>query len=163
MDLTPGATPTPRRYDVVGVGSAAVACVAVACAHTRGVAAANPRAPAAVVWEKFAAVNQHDVEKIVAHYATDAVLTAPNFCAPRPGRGNVGRTYRAIFAAVPDAAVTVLETVSQGDRVAVRFVLRGTAAGRTFELPIMNFFTVRDGLIVRDEGSFDNRGRPCTP
>jgi hypothetical protein len=35
--------------------------------------------------------------------------------------------------------------------------------GRSFELQLMDLFTVRDGLIVRDDGMFDNRGRPCTP
>lgn len=148
---------------VTGAAVAAVALLAGGCAHRRDVPRVGRQAPTAVVLDKFAAVNRHDVDAVVAHYAPDAVLTAADFCGPRRGQADVARTYRTIFAAVPDASVEVRETVAQGDRVAVRFVLRGTVAGRAFELPIMNFFTVRDGLIVRDDGGFDNRGRPCTP
>ncbi len=119
--------------------------------------------PRTVVEAKFAAVNRHAVADIVALYAPEAEVTASDFCRPRKGRGDVERTYRAIFAAVPDAVADVQEYVVQGDRVAVRFVLRGSLNSRAFELPIMDFFTVRRGLIVRDDGLFDNRARACTP
>jgi hypothetical protein len=35
--------------------------------------------------------------------------------------------------------------------------------GFAFDVPIMNFFTVRNGLIESDEGRFDNGGRRCSP
>ncbi len=119
--------------------------------------------PRAVVEAKFAAVNRHDVAGVVALYAPDAEVTASDFCKPRRGRAEVERTYKAIFAAVPDATVEVQEYVVQGDRVAVRFLLSSHLPGRTFTLPLQDFFTVRNGLIVRDDGMFDNRGRPCMP
>ena len=120
----------------------------------------NPRT---VVEAKFAAVNRHAVADIVALYGEDAVVTASDFCAPRRGRADVERTYRGIFRLIPDVVVDLRELVTEGDRVAVKFVLRSAAIGPTFELPIMDFFTVRGGLIVRDDGVFDNRGRACTP
>ena len=123
----------------------------------------DPLSPRAVVEAKFAAVNRHSVPDVVAFYAPDAQVTASDFCKPRQGRADVARTYENIFAAVPDAAVTVDETVVQDDRVAVRFTLHGSVSGHAFAVPIQDFFTVRDGLIVRDDGMFDNRGRPCNP
>lgn len=119
--------------------------------------------PKTIVEAKFAAVNRHAMDEIVAAYAEDAVLTASDFCAPRHGRAEVERTYRRIFAAVPDIRAEILEMISQGDRVAVRLMLRSDSAGNTFGLPLMNFFTIRRGRIVRDDGLFDNRGRPCQP
>jgi ketosteroid isomerase-like protein len=116
-----------------------------------------------VVEAKFAAVNRHAIEQIEALYATDAVLTAPDFCSPRRGREDVRRTYRALFDAYPDISADVEEYLEQGDRVAVRLTVRSRLPGRSFEVPILNFFTVKSGLIVSDEGMFDTRGRKCSP
>lgn len=116
-----------------------------------------------VIEAKFAAVNRHALEDIVALYAPDADVTAPDFCAPRHGRDDVRRTYQALFSAIPDLSVDVQEYLQQGDRVAVRFLVKSTVPERSFQVPIMNFFSVRDGMIVSDEGMFDTRGRNCTP
>ncbi|MBA3676941.1 MAG: nuclear transport factor 2 family protein [Sphingosinicella sp.] len=121
------------------------------------------RSPHSVVEAKFDAVNRHSIEDVAAFYSTDAIISASDFCAPRHGRSDVKRTYKRIFEAIPDVIADVQEYVVQGDRVAVRFVVRSRLPGRSFDLTIMNFFTVRDGLIVSDEGVFDNGGRPCTP
>jgi ketosteroid isomerase-like protein len=119
--------------------------------------------PREVIEAKFDAVNRHALADVVARYAPDAQVTASNFCAPRHGRADVERIYRGIFAALPDVAADVQEYIVEGDRVAVRFVVRSRAAGASFQIPIINVFTVRDGLIVRDEGRFDNGGRACIP
>jgi ketosteroid isomerase-like protein len=116
-----------------------------------------------VVQAKFAAVNRHSLEDIVALYASDAELTAPDFCSPRRGHDDVRRTYQALFSAFPDISADVQEYVQEGDRVAVRFVVRSSLPDRSFAVPIMNFFSVRNGVIVSDEGLFDTRGRKCAP
>ena len=116
--------------------------------------------PEAVVSAKFDAVNRHEISDIVSFYAPEAVLTASDFCAARHGRAEVQRTYEAIFNAVPDIRAEVVEIVKQDNRIAARVILRSRE--RKFELPIMNFFTVRKGKIVRDDGIFDNGGRPCS-
>ena len=125
-------------------------------------AAAAPSARE-VVKAKFDAVNRHAVADVVALYAPDAVVTASDFCAPRRGRDDVRRTYEAIIGGVPDVVADVQEMIVEGDRVAVKFVVRSRLPGRAFDVPILDLFTVRDGLIVRDDGIFDNHGRACTP
>ena len=115
-----------------------------------------------VVQAKFAAVNRHALEDIVALYAVDAQLTAPDFCSPRHGRDDVRRTYQALFSAFPDISVDVQEYLQEGERVAVRFIVRSSLPDRSFAVPIMNFFSVRNGVIVSDEGLFDTRGRKCS-
>ena len=149
---------TPLRPAVLALAMALSGCATAAPPSPS--AASSPRA---VVEAKFDAVNRHALAEIVALYAPDADVTASDFCAPRHGRADVERTYAAIFAFAPDASVEVQEMISEGDRVAVRFTVRSRAPGRGFEVPILDFFTVRDGLIVRDDGRFDNHGRPCTP
>jgi ketosteroid isomerase-like protein len=116
-----------------------------------------------IVAAKFDAVNRHAISEIVALYADDATVTASDFCQPRVGRAEVERTYRAIFAAIRDAKVTIRDYLVDGDKVAVRFILESTIPGHAFKVPISDFFTVRNGLIVADDGYFDNRGRACTP
>ena len=122
-----------------------------------------PASAKSVVQAKFAAVNRHALEDIVALYAVDAALTAPDFCSPRHGRDDVRRTYQALFTAFPDISVEIQEYLQEGDRVAVRFVIRSSLPDRSFAVPIMNFFSVRNGVIVSDEGLFDTRGRKCSP
>lgn len=129
-----------------------------------GCAMTVAQAPAkSVVQAKFAAVNRHSLEDIVALYAVDAEVKAPDFCSPRHGHEDVRRTYQAMFSAYPDISAEVQEYVQEGDRVAVRFIVRSNLPGRSFEVPIMNFFSVRNGVIVSDEGLFDTRGRKCSP
>ena len=124
-------------------------------------AAAHAASPEAVISAKFDAVNRHEISGVVSFYAPESVLTASDFCAARHGKAEVQRTYEAIFKAVPDIRAEVVEMVKQDDRVAARVMLRSQE--RKFEVPIMNFFTVRKGKIVRDDGIFDNGGRRCTP
>jgi len=114
-----------------------------------------------VVGAKFAAVNRHAIADIAALYSADAVITASDFCHPRLGRAGVTHTYESIYKFVPDASVDPVEYVADGDRVAVKLFVRSRLPGRSFDIPIMNFFTVKDGLIVRDDGIFDNAGRAC--
>ncbi len=141
-----------------------VACVSAlvlsACATSMS---PPPSSARAVVEAKFAAVNRHAVADVVALYAPDARITASDFCAPRQGRADVERIYTGIIAAIPDVSADVQEYVVDDNRVAVRFVVRGHIGATAIALPIMDFFTVEKGLIVRDDGIFDNRGRPCSP
>jgi ketosteroid isomerase-like protein len=119
--------------------------------------------PQATIEAKFAAVNRHALDEIVNLYSPDAQITASDFCQPRHGREDVRRTYKALFDAFPNIGVEVHEYVVQGDRVAVRVNIQSKPPGFAFDVPIMNFFTVRNGLIESDEGRFDNGGRRCSP
>ena len=125
--------------------------------------ASSASSPQAIVEAKFAAVNRHDIVEIVRLYAPDAQVTASNFCKPRSGRTDVQRTYQSMFDAFPDIVADIHEYLVQGDRVVVRFTARGRLPGKSFDLPIANFFTVRNGLIQSDDGVFDTAGRPCSP
>lgn len=140
-----------------------VVCVA-SFAALAGCASLAPQSPVkAVVEAKFAAVNRHSVDDIEKLYAPFASITAPNFCAPRHGREDVRRIYQDLFATFPEIHAEIQEYLVQGDRVAVRYLVRTGPAGKGFVVPIFNLFTVRDGLITTDDGMFDNGGRKCAP
>lgn len=138
------------------------ALVLLACSALTSCAAA-PRHPAPldVVRAKFDAVNKHDLHGVAESYAPQARLMASDFCAPRIGRPEVERTYTALFGSIENLSVQIDEALADGGHVAVRFRVLGSAGGQRFEVPIADFFEVRNGLIVYDLGVFDNGGRPC--
>jgi ketosteroid isomerase-like protein len=117
--------------------------------------------PLDVVRAKFDAVNRHDLHAITAAYAPDARVMASDFCSPRIGRDAVERTYSALLAAIEDLSVSVDQAIADGSRVLMRIRVRGAVRGQRFEVPIANYFEVRDGLIAHDLGVFDNAARPC--
>lgn len=138
------------------------ALVLLACSALMSCAATPVHpAPLDVVRAKFAAVNRHDLHAVAESYAPQARLMAADFCAPRIGRSEVERTYTALFSAIEDLSVRLDHVLADGDHVAVRFRVLGSAGGQRFEVPIADFFEVRDGLIVYDLGVFDNGDRPC--
>jgi ketosteroid isomerase-like protein len=149
-----------QRLTEAAVGLALMAASTVSACATP---ASHAMGSQAIITARFAAINRHDIDAAVALYAADATLTASDFCAPRHGRADVERTLRGIFQLVNDLNADVESMVTQGDRVAVRFVVRGNVGGHPIAIPIMDFYTVRDGLIVADDGIFDTGGRPCSP
>lgn len=120
------------------------------------------QSPRAVIVAKFAAVNRHDIPGIVKLYAPEAVINASDYCKPRTGQAEVQRNYESLFSVYPDVAVDVSEYVAEGDRVAVRMKVSVRVNGQIVDVPVADFFTVRDGRIVSDDGYFDVHGRPCS-
>jgi ketosteroid isomerase-like protein len=143
--------------------AARLGCAALLAALAGCASLAPQSAAKAVVEAKFAAVNRHSIDDIEKLYAPFASITAPNFCAPRHGRADVRRIYQDLFTAFPDIHAEIQEYLVQGDRVAVRYLVRLNSGGNGFVVPIVNLFTVRDGLITTDDGLFDNGGRKCAP
>lgn len=117
-----------------------------------------------VVEKRFAAVNRHDLDAIVALYARDAVETSPGFCADRSGPEGVRRTYTELFQAYPTITAEGATYVVEGSRVAVQFFARARKPDGSvaLEVRLANFLTVEHGQIVRDDTYFDSRGRPCS-
>jgi predicted ester cyclase len=61
--------------------------------------------------------------------------------------------YRALF---DHLAFDVVDQVAEGDRVASRFVIRGSNRGRKVELWGITISRLRDGRIVEDDSAFDS-------
>lgn len=118
--------------------------------------------PRAVIVAKFAAVNRHDIPGIVKLYAPDAEINASDYCKPRAGQAEVQRNYESLFSAYPDIAVDVSEYIAEGDRVAILMKVSVHVNGQIVDVPIADFFTVRNGRIASDDARFDVHGRPCS-
>ena len=86
--------------------------------------------------------------------APDIVVTYP--VPPEPIRG--AEAFKAflteVLAGLPDAEVSVDDTIAEGDKVACRWTMRGThegplfgfpASGKAVEVSGMTFFRIADG------------------
>lgn len=65
-----------------------------------------------------------------------------------PGLDNVRRYYAAIWAAFPDARVSPEELIETGDRVVVRFEMRGTHRGPFLGIQPSGKFIVLPGMTI---------------
>lgn len=124
-------------------------------------AAAPPGAsPRATVEGVLAAINRHDAAGLAAFYAADAVVIESDACQPGTGPDYVRTGHEQLIAAMPDLSVEATDWVVEGDRVAILFTAHSKALGPTGQTTLADFFTVRDGKIVRDVTIF-NPGAPC--
>jgi predicted ester cyclase len=86
--------------------------------------------------------------------------------APMPLAGHEGFAV-GFYAGFPDAAHTLDDVFAAGDRLAVRFTIRGTHTGSFFGIPATGrpitvvaniMMQVRDGRVARLTGVFDEAG-----
>jgi steroid delta-isomerase-like uncharacterized protein len=111
----------------------------------------------------FDAVASGDESRLDDIVAIDAVDHTP-FPNQAAGREGVKQIFRSLRSAFPDFQQEILELISEGDRVAVRSMLRGThqgefmgvpATGRPVEIESIDILTVRGGRFVEHWGLFD--------
>ena len=74
-----------------------------------------------------AAVNAHDLDRVVACFTEDYLNETPAHPARGfRGREQVRRNWQQIFAAVPDIEASILQLDQVGDRVWSEWEMRGT-------------------------------------
>src|SRR5262245_50460089 len=76
----------------------------------------------------FDAVASGDESRLDDIVAIDAIDHTP-FPNQAPGREGVKQVFRTLRSAFPDFEQEILELISEGDRVAIRSMLRGTHQG----------------------------------
>lgn len=102
--------------------------------------------------------NAHDRDRYVAGYATDAALHG--FPPQVVDTESLGDFYAGMWAAVPDARISIEDLIEAADRAAVRLILRGTQEGalmgvpashRPFEISVMTIlrFGTDDRVVER--------------
>jgi steroid delta-isomerase-like uncharacterized protein len=112
----------------------------------------------------FEALAAHDFEAAASHFREDGVDDIVPMRVLR-GRDEIARYFRDLFAATPDAELTVTRLVAGEREAAVEWRLRGTHSGAPFEgieptgkqveFRGLDLFEVEDGQIVSNTGYFD--------
>ena len=96
------------------------------------------------------AFNAHDVEAIMKLMTPDCVFegTTPPDGDRHAGQAEVRGAWETFFAASPDAAFTVEETIAAGDRVVVRWRYDwGSGPHGPGHVRGVDVFRIRDGLV----------------
>jgi ketosteroid isomerase-like protein len=113
--------------------------------------AAGERRDARVVIDRLvAAMNDHDLDRMVALFHPDYDSRQP----VHPGRAFVGReqvraNWAAMFGGIPDFTAEVVRSVQDGELIWSEWAWHGTRTDRQpFEVRGVTLFQIRDGLIV---------------
>jgi ketosteroid isomerase-like protein len=117
-----------------------------------------PQSPREVVRTVLAALNRGDIEEALRYCAEDIVLWSPG--PELTGQEVRGKTQlRALLEASerhwPDTWSAIQTLIADGEHVAVELMTVATHNGRRVIQPMAAFFTVRDGLIIRQANYFD--------
>ena len=120
--------------------------------------------PAQTVRAYIEAIGARDLDAAVALWAAgavDHVGPVGNFSAPDELR----RFFAGLQEAMPDSRIEIIDLISDGDRVAMRWKTNGTFCGAPFqgieptgariELEGLDLFTVREGLIQENHAYYD--------
>jgi ketosteroid isomerase-like protein len=107
--------------------------------------------PSDVVEGWIRAINEHDLDGIVACFAEDYEDEAP---ARRGevvrGRDQVRTNFERLLSSMPDIRAELRATVDHGDTVWMEWAMRGTRAdGTRMEFVGVNVFDVADALLQR--------------
>jgi steroid delta-isomerase-like uncharacterized protein len=112
------------------------------------------------------AFNAHDVAAIVHLYKDDAELFDSGMKRPRRGRGEIISWFTWRFSSMPSISYTPYEQLigEDGQQVVVKWTARGAGPrflqigrfSRSFQVDGESRFTLHDGLIVRQRGTYDH-------
>jgi ketosteroid isomerase-like protein len=110
------------------------------------------------------AFNAHDLDRIMSFFADDCVLEMPR--GPDPwgarsvGPAAVREGLRSRFAGIPDVRYDGDTHFVSGDVGVSQWTLRGTStASETIEVRGCDFYTFRDGKIVKKDSYWKIRQR----
>ncbi|MBL8674837.1 MAG: nuclear transport factor 2 family protein [Rhodospirillales bacterium] len=102
------------------------------------------------------AFNAHDLDRIMDHFADDAVLEMPR--GPDPwgarftGKAAVRAGLAARFAGLPDVHYGGAVHMAAGETGTSRWTVTGTTPdGRRIRANGCDFYTFRDGLVVKKD------------
>jgi len=116
----------------------------------------------AAIENAVAQMNSGNLEGYLEMYADD--LTLHGYPPEVQGKEGLSAFYGAFAKALPDVDLTIDDAVSEGDKVAVRYSVRGThsdelmgvpATGTRIEVSGQSFFRFEDGRVVERWQSLD--------
>jgi ketosteroid isomerase-like protein len=102
------------------------------------------------------AFDEHDLERIMAHFADDAVFDGPRGTEPWGtrfvGLKEIRQAFADRFAGIPDIRYQQDEHFVDGDRGASEWTLSGTTSeGQRVEVRGCDLWSLRDDMIVKKD------------
>jgi steroid delta-isomerase-like uncharacterized protein len=109
-------------------------------------------------------INTADAQLAQQVIAPDAVFWAPTQAEALHGPSDYLGLLAMLRSGFPDIQWTLEETITEGNKVAARFTMRGTHRGNFFGISptgnkicvqALNFYHLADGQIVKEQGQPD--------
>jgi steroid delta-isomerase-like uncharacterized protein len=113
------------------------------------------------------AIDNLDAAALSRDYAEDCVVESPAGGGALTGRAEVERVRRIWFESFPDLKFTMENLLIDGNHVVQIMTMEGTdiggfmglaPKGRSFKVPAVYFYELRDGLIARERRIYDFTG-----
>ena len=120
----------------------------------------------ALLARREAGIAALDVAMLQSIYADAAALESP-LAGSVVGRDAIGRVFDGFFQAFPDLTIIAEPPLIDGDRVAELSTISGTQngdfmglapTGKAMKFRMVSLLTIRDGLIVREQRTYDFTG-----
>jgi len=111
--------------------------------------------------------NRRDIAALVQDRSENSVVESPFNGGVTRGRAAIEAGYRSFFHAFPDVRLQWDDTLVDGDRVMLVGRMSGTdhggymgaeVKGRSFDIPIVSLYEIKDGLIVHERRIYDFTG-----
>ena len=108
-------------------------------------------------------LNSRKLDEAFEFYNLDYIYHGPGGQELR-GRSGIRGLWELFFAAFPDLTSSVDEVISEGNKVALRWTIRGTHTGELFDipatnksitLPITEIFHIENGQLVEAWDRYD--------
>ncbi len=119
----------------------------------------------AVIQQVMNLINDRNLDAAFQLYAADYVYHGPGGQELR-GRDGIRGLWELFLSAFPDLNASVDESISEGDRVALRWRVTGThtgeflgipASNRSMTLPITEVFRLENGILVEAWDQYDRQ------
>ena len=121
----------------------------------------------ALIARIVAGVSQQDIAALMREYADDCVLESPTAGGEVRGAPAIERVFRTWFSAFPNLEYKTERIIVDEDDIVVIALLTGrddggfmglTPSHKSFRIPLVAIFTIRDGRIVRERRILDFTG-----
>ena len=119
----------------------------------------------AVIQQVMSLINDRNLDAAFQLYAPDYVYHGPGGQELR-GRDGIRGLWELFLSAFPDLSASVDESISEGDKVALRWRVTGThtgeflgipASNRSMTLPITEVFRLENGILVEAWDQYDRQ------
>ena len=119
----------------------------------------------AILREIAAGFDTHDLDRILRHFAGDAVFESPRgpdaWGQRFEGLAQIREAFAARFSGIPDVRYQDDDHFVDGDRGASEWTLRGTTTdGQRLEVRGCDLWTFRDGRVVKKDSFWKIRTEP---
>jgi len=121
----------------------------------------------ALLQRREEAFSRHDVDALMALHADPCVVESPLAGGTVQAHAAIAHVYQTLFDALPDASLSVHDTVIEGNRVVQIGTLVGTdtgglmgmgPSGKPAVIPIVVYFRIENGQIAYERRIYDFTG-----